>query len=98
MILQSDTYAFLGNLVPIALIVVVMYFFFIRPQAKKQKAQMSFLDSLQKGKKVVTGSGIVGIITKLDDKTVTLKISDKGFMEVVKSAISQEMTASFEKE
>lgn len=98
MILQSDTTALISNFLPLALIIIVMYFFFIRPQAQKQKAQLSFVDSLEKGKKVVTGSGIVGTITKMDDKTVTLQISQKGFLEVMRSAISSEMTAAYEKE
>jgi len=98
MILQADPASLIGNFLPLALIIIVMYFFFIRPQAKKQKAQVAFIDSLEKGKKVVTGSGIVGTITKLDEKTVTLQISQKGFMEVMRSAVSQEMTQAYEKE
>lgn len=98
MILQAGAPELISNFLPLALIIIVMYFFFIRPQAQKQKTQVAFIDSLEKGKKVVTGSGIIGTITKLDEKTVTLQISQKGFIEVMRSAISHEMTTSFEKE
>ena len=96
MLLQSSTTTLISNFLPLALILIVMYFFFIRPQAKKQKAQLSFVESLEKGKKVVTSSGIIGTITKLDEKTVTLKISEKGYIDVVRSAISQEMTQALD--
>ena len=74
-----------------------MYFFFIRPNAQKQKAQDSFVSDLAKGMKVVTNSGIIGTITKIDDTTATLKISEKGYMDILKSAISNEMTEAINK-
>ncbi len=80
------------NLLFLGGIIIVFYFFFIRPQAKKQKEQGNFLGLLKKGDRVVTSSGIIGTITKLDEKTVTLKISDKAVMDVMISAISKEMT------
>lgn len=92
MILQSDPTGLITQFLPLALIIAVMYFFFIRPQAKKQKAQVSFNNSLEKGMKVATAAGIIGTITKMDDNIVTLQISQKGFVEVVRSTVSQEMT------
>jgi len=84
----------LMNLVFLGGIVVVFYFFFIRPQAKKQKAQTNFLSELKKGDRVVTSAGIIGTITKLDDKTVTIKISDKAVMDVLISSVSKDLTDS----
>ncbi len=97
MILQADITSLISNFLPLALIIAVMYFFFIRPQAKKQKAQVSFNNSLEKGMKVVTASGIIGTITKMDENIVTLQISQKGFVEVIRSTVSQEMTDSLPK-
>ncbi len=96
MFLQANPAQFTQFLFPL-LLIVVLYLFFIRPQAKKQKAQKSFEDSLEKGKKVVTTSGIIGTITKLDEEIVTLQISQKGFMDVLRTAISSEMTESINK-
>jgi len=92
LIFQADPAGLLMNYLPLLLIIIVMYFFFIRPQAKKQKAQVSFVNDLTKGKEVVTSSGIIGTITKMDELRVTLKISDKGYVDVLKSTISREMT------
>ncbi len=94
LILQADASSMISNFLPLILIIVVMYFFFILPQAKKQKAQVSFLGSLEKGMKVVTAAGVIGTISKLDENHVTLKISDKGVMDVLRSTISEEMTAT----
>lgn len=99
MLLQSSSStSFITNLVFMGLLLLVMYLFFIRPQAKKQKAQQGFVDQLQKGDDVVTASGIVGKITKLDDQIVTLQISQKGFIDVLRSTVSKEMTESYKKE
>ena len=97
MILQSDPGALIGNFLPLILIILVMYFFFLRPQAKKQKAQTAFINELEKGKKVVTASGIIGTIIKLDDQIVTLQISQKGVVDVLRSTVSHEMTEALSK-
>jgi len=96
MLQAGDMTSMISNFLPLILIIVVMYFFFIRPQAQKQKKQVSFVSGLEKGKQVVTSSGIIGTITKLDDIKVTLKISDKGVMDVLRSTISQEMTEALD--
>jgi len=75
-------------------ILLVFYFFIIRPQAKKQKEQTKFLSSLEKGKDVVTSSGIIGKINKIEDDIIYLQIDPKTFIKIVKSAVSKEMTES----
>lgn len=95
--LQSSQGAFPLQLVMMGALIAVMYFFFIRPQAKKQKAQMNFEKELKKGDTVVTTSGIIGTITKIDEKQVTLQISQKGFIDVVIASISKEMTDGYNK-
>ena len=80
---------------PLLMILVVFYFFMIRPQMKKQKEQQSFADTLEKGKEVVTASGIIAKINKIDGGIVTLEVANGTFIRVVKSAISKEMTEAF---
>lgn len=87
----------LGSLWPLLLMFVVIFFFFIRPQAKKQKEQIKFLDSLDKGEEVVTASGLIGRINKIDGNIVTLTIAEKTFVRVTKGSISKEMTEAFRK-
>lgn len=97
MFLQSNPAGQLTQFIFPLLLILVLYLFFIRPQAKKQKVQKQFEQSLDKGKKIVTTSGIIGTITKLDDEIVTIQISQKGFMDVLRTAISAEMTEAINK-
>jgi preprotein translocase subunit YajC len=80
------------NLVFIGGIILVFWLFMIRPQAKKQKEQKSFMDDLQKGDKVVTASGILGQINKIEGDIVTLEVGTKTFIQMTRDAISKEMT------
>lgn len=82
----------LNQMLPFLLIIVVMYFFFIRPQSKKQKEQLKFSDDLQKGDEIVTTSGILGKVTKLEDNIVTIEVSPKTYLRLTRSAISKELT------
>jgi preprotein translocase subunit YajC len=87
----------MGSLWPLLLMFVVVFFFFIRPQAKKQKDQAKFLEALDKGEEVVTTSGIIGRINKIEGSIVTLAISDKTFIRITKGSISKEMTEAYRK-
>lgn len=75
-------------------ILVVFYFFMIRPQTKKQKEQAEFMESLTKGTEVVTASGIIGRINKVEGNIVTLEVGQKTYIRMTRSAISKEMTES----
>lgn len=88
----------LGPLIFLPLMILVFWLFFIRPQAKRQKSQKSFVDNLQKGDKVVTIAGIHGTINKInDDGTVMLEISPGSYIKMEKSSISMEMTTQLNK-
>lgn len=84
----------LAQLFPFLLIFIIMYFFFLRPQIKKQKEQNQFLGNISKGDQVATGSGMIGRITKLEDSIVELQLDSKSFVKVLKSSISKEATDS----
>ncbi|MEN0048534.1 MAG: preprotein translocase subunit YajC [Bacteroidota bacterium] len=73
---------------------VVLYFFIIRPQAKKQREQGNFLQNMKEGDKVVTNSGILGKISRIEKNTLTLEVGagTKTTIRVLKSSISKEMT------
>lgn len=91
------TPSLMGSLWPLLLMFVVIFFFFIRPQAKKQKEQVKFLESLDKGEEVVTASGLIGRVNKIDGSIVTLAIAEKTFVRVTKGSISKEMTEAYRK-
>jgi len=80
------------NLMMPLLIIGVFYFFLVRPQNKIRREQDQFLEDLEKGDEVVTGSGIYGRVNKLDGNIVTLQVDTKTFIRVAKSAISKELT------
>ncbi len=64
-------------LLPLVLIFVVFYFLLIRPQQKKQKQHKEMLGAVRRGDRVVTGGGIIGIVTKvIDDKELAVEITD----------------------
>lgn len=78
--------------------VVVMYFFMIRPQAKRAKEQKKFAESINTGERIITSSGIHGTINKInDDGTIQVEISRGTFITVERSAVSMEMTNAFRK-
>ena len=80
------------NLMMPLMIIAVFYFFLVRPQNKIRKEQEQFLDQLEKGDEVVTGSGIFGRVNKIDGNIITLQVDTKTFIRVTKSAISKELT------
>ena len=77
------------SLVPFVLIFVIFYFLLILPQQKKQKQQKAMMESLKKGDKVVTASGIWGTITNLGKETVTLQIADNTKIKMQREFISR---------
>lgn len=77
---------------PLVLIVVVFYFFMIRPQMKKQKELATFRNSLEKGDKVVTTGGIYGKIVEMKDNTVLLQVDENVKIRVDKAAIVKDMS------
>lgn len=66
-----------SSLMSIGMIVVlfiIMYFFMIRPQQKRQKELQNFQNSLQPGMDVVTSGGIYGKIVSIDEATGVLNL------------------------
>ena len=73
---------------PMILLVIVFYFILIRPQQQRAKQQAKLIASLKSGDKVVTSSGIVGVVTSVKDRTVSLRSADAK-MEVTKSSVTE---------
>ncbi len=81
---QPDLLASL--ILPIGL-VVLFYFFLIRPQSKRQKEQRQMIADLQKGEEVITSGGILGKIVKINDDFITLEIADNTVLRIQKNAV-----------
>lgn len=87
--------AMISNLIFMGGLFAVAYFFFIRPQAKYRKEHKEFTETVKKGDEVVTNSGIIGKISKLDEKEVTLQTSEKNFIRVTRNSLSKELSDQF---
>lgn len=82
----------LMTFLPLILIIVIFYFFMIRPQVKRQKETRKFRESLQRGDNVVTTGGIYGKIVEIKETTVILQVDRDVTIKVDKSAIIKDMT------
>ena len=54
---------------------------------RKQKEQQRLVSTLKTGDRVVTGSGIHGLISNVKETTVILKVADNVKIEIEKSAV-----------
>ena len=73
---------------PMILLVIVFYFILIRPQQQRTKQQAKLIASLKSGDKVVTASGIIGVVITVKDQTVSLRSADAK-MEVTKASVTE---------
>ncbi len=79
---------------PFLLMFGVLYFLILRPQQKKLKEQQQMLTSLKHGDEIVTASGILGKVTGITDKVVTLEVADNVKVKMMKSQVSQVIKGS----
>ena len=77
----------LMSMIPFVLVFVVMYFFMIRPQKKRMQEEQDFLSKLAHGEEVFTKSGILGRISGITEKVVTLELEGGTKMKVLKTHI-----------
>ncbi|TKG93945.1 preprotein translocase subunit YajC [Puteibacter caeruleilacunae] len=82
----------LQTFLPLLIIIVIFWFFMIRPQAKKQKELRKFRESLQKGDKVVTTGGIYGKVAEIKDTIIVMQVDEKVRLKVDKSSVLRDMT------
>jgi preprotein translocase subunit YajC len=73
---------------PIIIIGVIFYLLIFMPMRKRQKKVEAMIAALKNGDKVITSSGIYGVIAGVKDKTFILKIADQVKIEVAKNAVS----------
>lgn len=77
----------LAQLVFIGIIFVIFYFLIIKPQQTQRKKHQEFLSNLKKGDKVITSSGIWGVISDIADDTITLKVDANTKIKFTKETI-----------
>jgi preprotein translocase subunit YajC len=73
----------------ILMLILVMYFFFLRPQQKRAKEHQDMVKNLRRGDTIVTSGGLVGKVTKLvDDEQVEFEIADGVRVRQVRSMVT----------
>ena len=82
---------------PIVLIIVVFYFFMIRPQMKKAKDHKKFIEELKKADKVVKSAGIHGKIVDMNETTFVIEVEGGTKIRFDKSAVSLDASKAISK-
>jgi preprotein translocase subunit YajC len=82
---------------PFVIIFAIFYFMMIRPQKKKMDQEQNMIAALKKGDEVYTKSGILGAITGLTDKIITLEIAEGVKIKVLKHQVAGLSKPLFEK-
>lgn len=81
------------SMLPFLAMFVVIYFFMIRPQMKRQKNEKKFQSEIERGSKVITSSGIHGKIVELNETEGTVVIeTSAGKIKFERSSISMELS------
>lgn len=76
---------------PMLVVFAIFYFLIIRPQKSRDKQHQSFVASLQKGDEVVTQSGLLGKITGVADKVITLEVAQNVKIKVLRGTVLQKV-------
>jgi preprotein translocase subunit YajC len=94
---SSGGAAFFVQMAPLLLIFVIFYFLLIRPQQKRMKDHQAKIGAVKKGDTVITGGGLVGKATRVDDAHVEVEIAPNVKVKVVKATLSDVETAGSSK-
>ncbi|GAB3542596.1 preprotein translocase subunit YajC [Pontibacter brevis] len=96
-LLQTPDAGMLPQLLMFGAIILVFYFFMIRPQQKKASEQKKFREELTKGMYVVTIGGLHGKLVAIEGETVTIEV-DRGVRLLFdKASVSMEATMKMQK-
>ena len=87
-ILEATSPNLLMQLAPILIVGVIFYLLVFMPMRKRQKKVETMIAALRNGDKVITNSGIYGVVAGVKDKTLILKIADQVKIEVAKNAVA----------
>jgi|688.fasta_scaffold02680_8 preprotein translocase subunit YajC len=82
------------SFLPILMIIVVFYFFMIRPQMKKAKEQKKFRENLKKGDRIVTIGGLHGKIADVQETTFIIEAEGGVKLKFEKSAVSMDQSVT----
>jgi len=85
----GSTLGLFGGILPFILIFVIFYMLLIRPQQKRMKQHQEMIAAVKKNDVAVTGGGMIGKVTKVDDSEVELEVAQGVRVRVVKGTLSE---------
>ena len=73
---------------PLLMIFVIFYVLMIRPQQKRMKEHRATIDAVKRGDTVVTGGGLIGKVTKVEETEVEIELAPNVRVKSLKSTLS----------
>ena len=86
----------MGMLFPLAIFVLIFYFFIIRPQRKRDKQHNNMIAGINRGDQIVTIGGFLGTVREVRDDTFQIEIAEGVRVRILKSAVQTKRAASTE--
>ena len=86
---SAGTAGFLVQMLPLVLIFVIFYFLLIRPQQRRMKAHQAMIAAVKKNDMVVTGGGLVGKVTKVDEHEVEVELAPSVRVKALKATLTE---------
>lgn len=84
----ANAQSWMSMLVWLGVFILIFYVFLIMPRKKEEKRHKTLLEELKKGDKVVSIGGINGVVARIKDDTVVLKLNENTEVEFLKKAIA----------
>jgi len=85
--------AMIVQFAPLIFIFVIFYFLLIRPQQRKVKEHRATIDAVKKGDTVITGGGLIGKVSKVEEHELEIEIAPNVRVKAVKATIADVRTA-----
>ena len=85
----SGTAAFLFNALPLVLVFVIFWVLMIRPQQRRLREHQAMIAAVKKGDRVVTGGGLLGRVTKVNEREVEVELAQGVKVQALKSTLTQ---------
>ena len=84
----------MGMLFPLAVFVLIFYFFIIRPQRKRQKQHDNLISGIGRGDQIVTIGGFFGTVREVRDDTFLIELAEGVRVRILKSAVQTKRVVS----
>jgi preprotein translocase subunit YajC len=78
-----------SQLLPFVFLIAIMYFVIIRPQQKEAKAREEMINALKKGDKIVTNGGFIVVVSKVEEKFLSVKMNNETVVKITKDSIAK---------